>query len=232
MEIQRMPRAPRDDAAGAPVRALEARRQAILEAAEQVFARSGYDRATMAEIAGRAGYSAANLYNLFESKQDLFRALFEERGEEFRARMRQALAAGPDPRRAIDRAFDSATEYALANRDLFLIYIRVTQGFEWKVRQELGEQEAARHRALVDDVARVFERGIREGQFAPGDARLYALAMFGAMTSAYAWLLENEPPDRLAERWYALREMLSRLWLPAAEARRAPAGGVRAGGRR
>ncbi len=227
-----MPRMSRADAAGGPVRALEARRQAILEAAEQVFARSGYDRATMAEIAGRAGYSAANLYNLFASKEALFRALFEERGEEFRARLREALAAGPDPRRAIDRAFDSAAEYALTNRDLFLIYIRVTQGFEWKVRQELGEQEAARHRALVEDVAQVFERGIREGQFVAGDGRLYALAMFGAMTSVYAWLLENEPPDRIEERLRALREMLFRLWLPAAEARRTPARAASAGGRR
>jgi len=227
-----MSRLPREDAAGASARALGARREAILEAAESVFARSGYDRATMAEIAGRAGYSAANLYNLFESKEHLFRALFEERGETFLARMREALAAGPDPRGAIDRAFDAGTSYALEKRDLFLFYIRVTQGFEWKVRQEIGEREAARHRALVDDVARVFERGIRDGQFAPGDARLYALAMFGAMTSVCAWLLENEPAEQLEARLRALREMLVRLWLPSAEAGGAARAAVRAGGRR
>ena len=227
-----MARLSRDDAAGASARALEARRQAILEAAESVFARSGYDRATMAEIAGRAGYSAANLYNLFESKEALFRALFDERGETFLARMREALAAGPDPRGAIGRAFDAAAAYAQENRDLFLFYIRVTQGFEWKVRQEIGGREAARHRALVDDVARVFERGMRDGQFVPGDARLYALAMFGAMTSVYAWLLENDPAERLEERLRALREMLFRLWLPSAGAARAPTRAARAGGRR
>ena len=47
-------------------RARAARRQALLETAEAVFAERGFAGATMSEIASRAGYSAGNLYHVFE----------------------------------------------------------------------------------------------------------------------------------------------------------------------
>ena len=52
-------------------------REEILEAAAHVFAQSGYDRAGMKEIASRAGISVGMLYNHFEGKEYIFRALLE-----------------------------------------------------------------------------------------------------------------------------------------------------------
>ncbi len=50
-----------------------------MEAAAAVFARSGFDRATVDEIAGEAGFSKGAFYVHFESKEELFWALLEER---------------------------------------------------------------------------------------------------------------------------------------------------------
>ncbi|MGJ7487707.1 TetR/AcrR family transcriptional regulator C-terminal domain-containing protein [Variovorax sp. LT2P21] len=50
----------------------EAKRDAILEAASQVFLESGFEGASMAEIAARVGGSKATLYGYFGSKEDLF----------------------------------------------------------------------------------------------------------------------------------------------------------------
>jgi AcrR family transcriptional regulator len=50
----------------------EAKRDAILEAASQVFLESGFEGASMAEIATRVGGSKATLYGYFPSKEDLF----------------------------------------------------------------------------------------------------------------------------------------------------------------
>jgi AcrR family transcriptional regulator len=47
-------------------------RQQILDAAELVFAESGYSGATMSAIAAAAGVSTGNLYRYFASKEDLF----------------------------------------------------------------------------------------------------------------------------------------------------------------
>lgn len=53
-------------------------RERVLDAAEAVFAESGYAGATMAAIASRAGVSTGNLYRYFASKDALFDTLFPE----------------------------------------------------------------------------------------------------------------------------------------------------------
>lgn len=50
----------------------EAKRQAILQIAAEVFRSMGFDNASMAEIAARLGGSKATLYNYFRSKEELF----------------------------------------------------------------------------------------------------------------------------------------------------------------
>jgi AcrR family transcriptional regulator len=57
----------------------EGARNRLLEAAVEVFARRGYERATVDEIAAAARLSKGTLYWHFASKADLFQALLEER---------------------------------------------------------------------------------------------------------------------------------------------------------
>ena len=53
-------------------------RARLLGAAEQVFAERGFFAASVEEIAERAGFSMGAVYSNFESKGDLFVALFDE----------------------------------------------------------------------------------------------------------------------------------------------------------
>ena len=50
----------------------EAKRQAILKAAAEVFREVGFERASISEIRARIGGSKATLYNYFPSKEKLF----------------------------------------------------------------------------------------------------------------------------------------------------------------
>jgi len=50
----------------------EAKRQAILKVAAEVFQELGYERTSMSEICVRVGGSKATLYNYFPSKEELF----------------------------------------------------------------------------------------------------------------------------------------------------------------
>ncbi|CAN7404837.1 TetR/AcrR family transcriptional regulator [Pseudomonas brassicacearum] len=62
----------------------EAKRDAILAAASQVFRDSGFEGASMGEIASRIGGSKATLYGYFGSKEELFvAAMHEEASKEF-----------------------------------------------------------------------------------------------------------------------------------------------------
>jgi AcrR family transcriptional regulator len=55
----------------------EARRNAIVEAATELFKEMGYERASMNELAKRFGGSKATLYGYFRSKEELFSAVVE-----------------------------------------------------------------------------------------------------------------------------------------------------------
>jgi len=48
------------------------RRNAIIQAATEIFAKVGYERASMATIAERTGGSKTTLYGYFPSKEELF----------------------------------------------------------------------------------------------------------------------------------------------------------------
>ena len=63
----------------------ERTRRDLLDAAREVFTRRGFAEASMEEIAERAGVTRGPLYHYFDSKQDLFAAVYEE--------VEQALAA-------------------------------------------------------------------------------------------------------------------------------------------
>jgi len=55
----------------------------LLDAAEEVFLRHGYENAQLDQIAATAGRSKGAVYTHFKSKEDLFLALFEQRTRKF-----------------------------------------------------------------------------------------------------------------------------------------------------
>jgi AcrR family transcriptional regulator len=57
----------------------DARREAILDVAEEVFLQEGFAAASMSEIAARLGGSKGTLYNYFKSKDELFEAYVQRR---------------------------------------------------------------------------------------------------------------------------------------------------------
>lgn len=61
----------------------EARREAFLAAAKEVFQEVSFDRASMDEIAARVGSSKATLYRYFGTKEALFQELVSQMAHEF-----------------------------------------------------------------------------------------------------------------------------------------------------
>lgn len=56
----------------------EATRRKLLEAAERIFAREGFEAARLEDIAASAGYTRGAFYANFSSKEDIFFALLEQ----------------------------------------------------------------------------------------------------------------------------------------------------------
>lgn len=71
----------------------EQTRTRLLESAETIFARDGFEAAKLEEIAADAGYTRGAFYANFDSKEDLFMALLADEVEKRMARAREWSAA-------------------------------------------------------------------------------------------------------------------------------------------
>jgi AcrR family transcriptional regulator len=70
-------------------------RALLLQAAETIFVRDGYEGAELGEIAALAGRTKGAIYAQFKSKEDIFLALIEDRSNCHRVRMQKILAKSP-----------------------------------------------------------------------------------------------------------------------------------------
>ena len=101
----------------------EARRALIDEAATEIFARRGYDSATLQEIAGAAGVVASVIYLHYRSKEELYLKLIEEHSRALRARTIRQPQGGADLhgelRQVIDNFFSALEEDSFLWRMMF-----------------------------------------------------------------------------------------------------------------
>ena len=99
------------------------RRAVILTAAEGVFARCGYHRASLDEIAHAAGVSKALIYEHFASKRELHASLLDAHATEIFARLQRGAQEGATSeerlRGGIDAFLGFVEEHRVAWRALF-----------------------------------------------------------------------------------------------------------------
>jgi AcrR family transcriptional regulator len=81
-------------------------RAAVLAAAREVFARDGFHGATLERVADEAGYTKGAVYSAFDSKADLFLAVYEARVAE-----RAARTGALEPRSYAEGARAAADEW-------------------------------------------------------------------------------------------------------------------------
>jgi AcrR family transcriptional regulator len=196
LEVAIMPAAP----ATAPrprERARDARRAALLECAEQVFAERGFAGATMTEIAARAGYSAGNLYNVFESKEELYREVMLASGQRVTEVLIGALERTGSCIERLDGLIDAFLGFGENHRSFFVILSQLTGYFEWGSAATNGQGEAIRNR-IEHEMQRFCVQGIADGTFAEGDPRVYLNIITGAISAHVAdWIRRDGKPGDL-----------------------------------
>jgi AcrR family transcriptional regulator len=134
-------------------------REQLLVAAAKVFARRGYHRATVDEIASEAGFTIGALYSNFTGKEELFLALadrqVEERVAEIAAMGDAAEGDEPDKDAAEQlRAFlERDPEWPLLFYEFWSLSVRNPE-----LQGELARRRDAIRDALADTLERVAKR--------------------------------------------------------------------------
>lgn len=140
-----------------------ATRRRLLEAALEVFAETGFGRATVEQVCEHAGFTRGAFYSNFASLDELFLAMWEERSTQMIADLRAALAE-VDP--AAEKPED-ALRAALAAVPVDGAWFRVTAEFTAHalrnppVRRVVVARERAIQEALLPIVVDVLGRAGR-----------------------------------------------------------------------
>ncbi len=125
-----------------------ARREAILAAAQDVFARKGFDGATIAEIARAAGVASGTVYLYYESKIDLFAALNARLWQVVNGAMLDA-AVPPDVPGATEARVRAVFTTANEHRDLLRI-VFLNPDPRTEVARRLSDTDEARLQPLSE----------------------------------------------------------------------------------
>ena len=97
------------------------RRTQLLSAARSVFAKKGYEEATVSEIVGRAGVAQGTFYLYFPGKEALAGAFAETLSERLAELAAEKTSRCRSFDTALTRLFEASYEVADEHKDVFLI---------------------------------------------------------------------------------------------------------------
>jgi AcrR family transcriptional regulator len=179
----------------------------LLDAAEEVFLRDGYEAAQLDQIASRAERSKGAVYTHFKSKEDLFLALFEHRTRSY-----------------VDRLVTSLRE--CTNREQSLeafrnFYVGLVKDKTWPILTLEFKLFALRHPESKQRLRKAFEMsrpdndgGRRQqifGQLTPEDKKDIDLSLAALGPIISGLILESHfEPEILSEK--GLRRILGRIF--------------------
>ena len=155
------------------------RKSQIINAAEDVFTKKGFDDARMDDIAEETGLSKGTLYNYFKSKDDLIIAILDRIFQrEFRVFESLDLANMSATDAIWSFAETTSKDVKMMMRLLPITYEFMGLAFRNKLVQKAFKTYFNR---FMDILVPIIQHGIDSGEFRQADAKEVALAMGAIM---------------------------------------------------
>lgn len=170
----------------------------ILDAAEEVFAETSFGGASVEEIAQRAEISVGTLYNLFRSKEDVYRAVISRIQSIFFDRIEERVDAARGPLDKIHAVVSYYFEHFHRYSRQFRLYTSSTNGFQWELRSKLADEALQRQAEFHKQLTDICQQGMDEGVFRRGiPADLMATCVLSIPHPILAHWLAKEGSDLL-----------------------------------
>ncbi len=184
-----------------------ARRAQILEVAATVFAEKGYQRATMKDIAARAGIAPGTIYLYFGSKRDILSAVANETETPMVAALLERGKLGDRETliEMIEKGLDITEAQIPFNRTLFS---------EVWVDDDILEETVAERIKQIHHLLKEYIAGrIAAGVFRPVDPGLAAQLVLGMFASLIVPAIRGIAPLPSSEKRHTLAETVVDLLL-------------------
>lgn len=187
----------------------ERRTNSVLDAAQRLFSKKGYQQTTMEAVAKNAGLSVGTLYNLFGDKEQLYAQVSIRIGQAVLERLRP-LEGYQDPEQAV-RDLIRLRFYHYADDRLFFqpfgfpAYLQIQPD-----PSRLGNEVQRHYREYIALVERIFDRWRPESARSSKDSVKMAVYIEGLLTAFMSYWSGALTVDKLPEHARQIANMLLR----------------------
>lgn len=166
-------------------------KDAIRNAAAELFAEKGFTATSTREICQRAGMTKPVLYYHFGNKEQLYEELVMDAFNEYQRELRRAARHGRTPRERLTEVLSAMFSFARRNHNQYRIGFRMAFAPEMESPTiDYVEMSQAVERLLTE----IVREGIRKGEM-KGRAEGIAGAIVGISTACImGFLLTGKPP--------------------------------------
>ncbi len=164
------------------------RSEQILQTAMTVFAREGYHKADVDEIAVKAGVGKGTIYRHFESKKGLFLAVVEWGISKMKSVIMETVKDIDSPIEKITQATSTYLTFFETHRGFYRVLIQEMTNFREEV-EKIFRQKYLPQPLLEEEI----RRGIEKGLIKDINSRSAAFALIGLTNNIiYQWLISDE----------------------------------------
>ncbi len=165
-------------------------RERILQAAVKLFAEKGFHGVSVKEISVAAGTNTALLFYYFNSKKDLYDAIYQDARNILLEVFEEISEGKASARECLEELIRHFLEDFSRDCDFDLLISREIHGFGEYTREELAEMLSS----VLAPLEKIVSRGIREGIFRKINPRLAALSIMALLhpMSKHNFLTESE----------------------------------------
>jgi AcrR family transcriptional regulator len=170
-------------------REVNRRRVEILKQAVKIFAAKGFHNTTVAEIAEASGFAIGTLYQVFESKEQLYRVMLAEKLDMMYSAIQKRAAKEADFLRKIEVMVASHFQFVENNTDFCRIFVRGDHLSLPQGNVELRKRMTTDYAVHVSFIEEVMREGMRRGVLKRMDPVIMAAAFTGIVNSCISkWL--------------------------------------------
>jgi len=159
-------------------------RKALLEAATAMFLATGYDAASLEQIADGAGIARRTIYNQFASKEALFRTVIEELEPSF-SLPPENDACSDDPRGVLALVAHDAIN--ALDKLTTVAFIRMTIAQNSALQKAVRELYGRSHARIIDGIVRYLRRLQQHDIVRVKDFNHAAHQFVGLVSEAVIW---------------------------------------------
>lgn len=163
---------------------------AVLSASSSLFARKGFERATIRDVSQATGMSLAGLYYYFKSKEELLFLIQHRAFDSLCAELREIIDNETDPEVCLQRMITMHFEYFIRNMNDLKICSREIES----LKGDFYEKVADKRKEYFDLTQSIFDQIIDRTGGSPADGRLAALYLFGTLNWIYQWYRPGRDP--------------------------------------